>query len=63
MAKTKRIGRDTLAVDYRAVTIEPSPESQRALRALRDEVVAEVYARLGADEVELEVARLFEGTP
>lgn len=43
------------------LTLDASPESQRALQQLRDEVVAETYARIEADSVELEVSRMFEG--
>lgn len=59
-ANQTKVGRQTLAVDYSAATLDPSPESQRALQQLRDEVVAEMYARIEGDVVELEVARMFE---
>ncbi len=60
MARSNQAGRATVAVDYSTATLDPSPESQRILQRWRDEVVAEVYARIAADEVEAEVAAMFE---
>ncbi len=57
MKRANEAGRTTLAVDYTAETLGASPESQRALQQLRDEVVAGIYVDV---DVDVDVDHMFE---